>query len=238
MPRSRNALEIKGRMLSVTRLKVVDADPAAIKSQLELLASQMPQAVRGMPVVIDCEIDADLPALLELARGAGMQPLGVSEGPLAAEARRLGLAVLSRDSGKNAPATAAAPAEPPVAKAAPAAAPDPAERRPTRIVAEPVRSGQQVYADGCDLIVLNAVSPGAEVIADGCVHVYGKLAGRAIAGARGDERARIFCRRMEAELVAIAGVYAVADQIKDGPRGQPAQAYLEQGRLRIEAHKV
>ena len=101
-----------------------------------------------------------------------------------------------------------------------------------------MRSGQQIYAEHGDLIVLNTVSPGAEVIADGCVHVYGKLGGRAIAGARGDESARIFCRKMEAELVAIAGIYAVADQIKEGPRGVAATAYLEQGRLRIEPHKI
>ena len=106
------------------------------------------------------------------------------------------------------------------------------------MLAEPVRSGQQIYAEHTDLIVLNTVSVGAEVIADGCVHVYGKLAGRAIAGARGDEGARVFCRKLEAELIAIAGVYAVSEQIKDSPRGQPAQAYLDHGRLRIEAHKV
>ncbi len=101
-----------------------------------------------------------------------------------------------------------------------------------------MRSGQQIYAEHGDLVLLNTVSPGAEVIADGCVHVYGKLSGRAIAGARGDESARIFCRKMEAELVAIAGIYAVSEQMKESPRGAAAMAYLEQGRLKIEAHKV
>jgi septum site-determining protein MinC len=242
MTRPRTALEFKGRMLSITRVRVLDADAASIKAQVEQFAKQMPQAVRGMAAILDSDIDADLAGLLGILRGAGIQPLGVSEGPLAAQARALNLAVLSKDpGGKSAAQTGGAaqptPAEAPARPAARNEAAGPA-RRPARVLAEPVRSGQQVYAEHGDLIVLNTVSPGAEVIADGCVHVYGKLAGRAIAGARGDESARIFCRKLEAELVAIAGIYAVAEQIKDSPRGQPAQAYLDHGRLRIEAHKV
>lgn len=234
MTRSRTALEIKGRMLSITRVRVLDPDSAAIRAHIEQLARQMPQAVKGMATVIDSEFDTDLAALLEAMRSVGMQPLAVSDGPLAGAARSLGLAVVSKDSGKGgstaAPAEAARSAPPPPAAASP--------RRAARIVTEPVRSGQQIYAEHSDLVVLNTVSPGAEVIADGCVHVYGKLAGRAIAGARGDESARVFCRKLEAELVAIAGIYAVAEQIKDGPRGAAAMAYLEQGRLKIEPHKV
>ena len=235
MTRSRTALEIKGRMLSITRVRVLDPDSAAIQAHLEQLARQMPQAVKGMAVVIDSEFDTDLPALLEAMRGVGIQPLAVSEGPLAAAARGLGLAVVSKDSGKaGAAVSEPARAAPPQAAAQPAAVP----RRPARIISEPVRSGQQIYAEHGDLVLLNTVSPGAEVIADGCVHVYGKLSGRAIAGARGDESARIFCRKMEAELVAIAGIYAVSEQMKESPRGAAAMAYLEQGRLKIEAHKV
>ena len=106
MTRSRTALEIKGRMLSITRVRVLDGDATAIRGQLEQFAKQMPQAVKGMAVVIDSELDTDLPAMLETMRGVGMQPLAVSEGPLAAAARSLGLPVVSRDSGK---ASAAAP---------------------------------------------------------------------------------------------------------------------------------
>lgn len=233
MTRSRTALEIKGRMLSITRVRVLDPDSAAIRAHIEQLARQMPQAVKGMAAVIDSEFDTDLAAMLEAMRGVGMQPLAVSDGPLAGAARGLGLAVVSKDSGKG--GSTAAPAEAARSAPPPAAA---SPRRAARIVTEPVRSGQQIYAEHSDLVVLNTVSPGAEVIADGCVHVYGKLAGRAIAGARGDESARVFCRKLEAELVAIAGIYAVAEQIKDGPRGAAAMAYLEQGRLKIEPHKV
>src|SRR3546814_10008841 len=70
----------------------------------------------------------------------------------------------------------------------------------TRIISDPVRSGQQIYVADGDLVVSTTVSPGAEVVADGCVHIYGALRGRAIAGARGETSARIFCRRFEAEL--------------------------------------
>ncbi|HVT34866.1 MAG TPA: septum site-determining protein MinC, partial [Nevskiaceae bacterium] len=94
--------------------------------------------------------------------------------------------------------------------------------------------GQQIYAPDADLILTNTVNPGAEVIADGCVHVYGALRGRAIAGAKGDAQARVFCRRFEAELVAVAGVYAVAEQMQGDLKGKPVQAYLADGKLKIE----
>ena len=245
MTRSRLALELKGRMLSVTRVRVLEADLDAWAAQLSQMAKQMPAAVRGMSAIIDSDLDADLAALVATLRQVGMLPLAVSEGPLAEGARKLGLPVVSKDAGKPQPATT------PAAKAAPEPTPPPrqpeavaspaaalAVRKAARVVAEPVRSGQQIYAEGCDLIVLGTVSPGAEVIADGCIHIYGKLSGRAIAGARGDESARIFCRKNEAELIAIAGIYAVAEQIKESPRGEAAQAWLDQGRLKIEAHKV
>jgi septum site-determining protein MinC len=154
-------------------------------------------------------------------------------GELAEPARALGLAVLQPDSGGGKPVKASAAA----AESAPApaaVAPAPAMRKPARVITEPVRSGQQVYAEGADLIVINTVSPGAEVIADGCVHVYGALRGRAIAGGRGDTGARIFCRRFEAELVAVAGVYAVAEQTQGELRGKPVQAHLAHGKLKLE----
>lgn len=229
MARTAPALELKGRLLSTTRLRVLKADPAAIETQLAELARQMPQAVKGMSVVLESEEALDLPALLAQLRRHGMQPLGVTEGPLASAAAGQGLAVLPRDTraARNEP-TPAAPAEP-------VAAPATVARRDTRIVTEPVRSGQQIYAEDADLVVLSQVSPGAEVIADGCVHVYGSLRGRAIAGARGDAGARIFVRRFEAELVAVAGIYAVAEQMKDRPRGEPAQVLLRDGKLAIES---
>lgn len=227
MARTAPALELKGRLLSTTRLRVLKADLAAIDTQLADLAKQMPQALKGMAVVIESDEALDLPALLARLRAQGMQPLGVTEGPLAAAAAAAGLAVLPRGARTESAAPATAPAPAPAAPAAPV-------RRETKVITDPVRSGQQIYAEDADLVVLSQVSPGAEVIADGCVHVYGPLRGRAIAGARGDTGARVFVRRFEPELVAVAGIYAVADQIKDR-RGEAAQVLLRDGKLVIEA---
>jgi septum site-determining protein MinC len=82
---------------------------------------------------------------------------------------------------------------------------------PTMVLARQLRSGQRVYARNSDLIVIGVVSRGAEVIADGNIHVYGPLRGKAIAGARGNAAARIFTSHLDAELLAIAGIYRVID---------------------------
>ena len=104
----------------------------------------------------------------------------------------------------------------------------------SRLVTQPVRSGTQIYARGGDLVVTAPVSPGAEIMADGNIHVYGALRGRALAGAGGDAEARIFCNRLEAELVSIAGRYLVSDQISPEHRGLPVQIALVDDRLTIE----
>ncbi|MDB4974648.1 MAG: minC [Myxococcaceae bacterium] len=94
-----------------------------------------------------------------------------------------------------------------------------------------VRGGQVFYAEQCDAVVLAHVNTGGEIIADGNIHVYGTLRGRALAGAHGNEEARIFCRSLEADLVAIAGCYLRADEIPAKMRGKPAQVFLENGNL-------
>ena len=99
----------------------------------------------------------------------------------------------------------------------------------------PVRSGQQIYADNRDLTVLTTVGAGAEVIADGSIHIYGPLRGRALAGAQGNEQARIFCREFHAELVAIAGHYKVLDDAPKHLRGKAVQVWLEDGQINIAA---
>lgn len=221
MARLPPALELKGRMLSATRIRVLSADSDAVAQQLLELQRQMPQAIKGMVAVLESDVALDLPRLLAQLRAAGIQPMAVTEGVLTASAVLAGLAVLPKDN-RSRPEPVAAPA--------PAAAP----RRATRVITEPVRSGQQIYMEDGDLVVLSAVSPGAEVIADGCVHVYGPLRGRALAGARGDDSARVFARRFEAELVAIAGVYTVAEQIKSAKNGEATQVFLSHGKLVIE----
>src|SRR6266550_4664154 len=98
---------------------------------------------------------------------------------------------------------------------------------------QPVRSGTQIYARGADLVVTAPVSPGAEIMADGNIHVYGVLRGRALAGASGDVEARIFCSRLEAELVSIAGHYLVSDQLPVEQRGSAVQIALVDDQLTV-----
>jgi septum site-determining protein MinC len=113
------------------------------------------------------------------------------------------------------------------------ASPLPAAAAKTRLVTQPVRSGTQIYARGADLVVTAAVSPGAEIIADGNIHVYGALRGRALAGAGGDVDERIFCSRLEAELVSIAGRYLVSEQLPPEQQGFPVQIALVDERLTV-----
>lgn len=129
-----------------------------------------------------------------------------------------------------APLPGSAAARAPGETASPATSP-----RPTRVISQPVRGGQQVYAEG-DLVLLAPVSAGAEVMADGHIHCYAPLRGRALAGVQGDVNARIFCRELSAELVAIAGHYRIADDLKaDALWGKAVQVALLDGQLRLVA---
>ena len=102
-----------------------------------------------------------------------------------------------------------------------------------RIVSGPVRSGQRLTAEG-DLVVLSSVSPGAEIVAGGNIHIYGALRGRALAGARGDSTARIFCLQFNPELVAVAGEYLVNEEITSDCFGKAVQVSLEGDSLKID----
>jgi septum site-determining protein MinC len=132
-----------------------------------------------------------------------------------------------------APAPPAAPAtagprgvpipQPPPPSAAPGG------HRVPMVISEPVRSGQLIYAEKCDLIVLAPVNPGAQLVADGNIHVYAPLRGRAVAGARGFAEARIFCQKLEAELIAISGAYVTFDDIPADRLGKGAQVFVRNG---------
>ncbi len=98
---------------------------------------------------------------------------------------------------------------------------------PSLIVRETVRSGQSIVYTQGDVTVIGSVSSGAEVVAGGSVHIYGALRGRALAGCVGNAEARIFCRKFEAELIAIDGVYAVTEDLDQSLRGKPVQVRLE-----------
>ena len=147
--------------------------------------------------------------------------------------------------GDNPPGAAEAPAPAPFSDPAPDAAAPPSDtpsppgdaRSATTVAATPqhpnsmlldssIRSGQCIVHPEGDVIVVGSVASGAEVIAGGSIHIYGTLRGRAIAGSR-DARARIFCRKLEAELVSIDGLYMVADDMPAHLRGQQIQVWLD-----------
>jgi len=213
------AINFKGRMMTLTVLEVADTDLDRIRQTLDEQIERSPGFFQSMPLLLDLPRGSgpELAPLVELLRERGLVPLALHE-PDAAQsqaARQAGLGVLS---GK-------APAR---EKAEPVPA-----RSGTRIVDRPVRSGQQIYAKGGDLVVTAAVSEGAEVLADGSIHVYGPLRGKALAGASGDDGARIFCRRFEADLIAIAGCYMVADAIDEKVRGKAVEVRLSGDSLDI-----
>jgi septum site-determining protein MinC len=126
---------------------------------------------------------------------------------------------------KPTPAVAPAPDPAPLIPAAP----------PSLLLETPVRSGQSVYFPAGDVTVLGSVGSGAEVVAGGSIHIYGTLRGRALAGTSGNRRARIFCNRIEAELVAIDGFYRTVDDLDKTLRDRPIQAWLEGEALKIAA---
>jgi septum site-determining protein MinC len=114
----------------------------------------------------------------------------------------------------------------------------PASRRqePSSLVFEqPIRSGQSIIFPHGDVTILGSVASGAEVVAGGSIHVYGALRGRALAGSTGDVRARIFCSRIEAELISIDGYYQTAEDMDASLRGRPAQCWLKDRVLAIAA---
>jgi septum site-determining protein MinC len=99
----------------------------------------------------------------------------------------------------------------------------------------PIRSGQSIYHPHGDVIVLGSVGSGSEIVAGGSIHIYGTMRGRAFAGANGNTEARIFCRRNEAELLAVDGWYFTAEDMEPASRGRPTQVFLENGVIQVAA---
>lgn len=184
---------------------------AAFAAGLIAAPEVTPQRAERVPVATAAEA-------LPVAGDAPVEPAGYAE-----QAHHADAAV-----GATAPADAAEPVYPEMS-APPPIIPG------AMVIDKPLRSGQQVYARGTDLVVLAMVSFGAEVIADGNIHVYAPLRGRAIAGARGNIHARIFSTCMEPQLVSIAGIYRTTEvAIATDILGKPAQVRLDGEKLLIE----
>ena len=126
--------------------------------------------------------------------------------------------------------------EPPEETPSPASSPESAPQEPERaslLIDSPIRSGQSVFFPDGDVVVLGSVASGAEVMAGGSIHIYGALRGQAFAGASGNKRARIFCRKLEAELVAVDGYYLTAEMLGTKLHGRSAQAWFDGSLLMV-----
>ncbi|MGH8213563.1 MAG: septum site-determining protein MinC [Rhodanobacteraceae bacterium] len=247
-----DAVELKFGQVGIASVRVRRNDAAALHAELERRVRAAPQLFERAAVVLDLSHlstqpgDGEVDALLEAVRAAGMLPVGLAYGTSEndALARRLGLPLIAkfraqyeREAESVQRAESMAPGSsgphPAIAKAPEPPAPAPATAVLAQHHAQPVRTGQQVYARSRDLVVVAPVANGAEVLADGNIHVYGPLRGRAFAGALGDEHACIFCSEFRAELVSIAGHYRVFEEIPKQYEGRAVQIALEDGKLKI-----
>ena len=231
------ACEIRFGQVGLAQVRIRTTDPGAVHGELSARVAGAPQLFERTAVCLDLSAlqdeptSAEIRAVLDVVKSAGLLPVGLAHGTSTVDAlaRELDLPVLTQFRAQSRPTAVPAPA--------PAPAPPPAEvpefSNPTLMHHQPVRSGQRVYARNRDLVVTTAVGAGAEVMADGCVHIYGSLRGRAMAGARGEVTARVFCHDFHAELISIAGVFRVFETLPPELVGKPVQAWLDGDDLRF-----
>ncbi|KRW59359.1 septum site-determining protein MinC [Pseudomonas sp. TTU2014-080ASC] len=228
--------QLKGSMLAITVMELAHNDLGRLDQQLSSKVAQAPAFFSNTPLVLaldklpEGEGEINLSELMEVCRKHGLRTLAIRanrESDIAA-ANALDLPVLPPSGARErlidpapAPAKPEKPAEP--------------EVKPTKIITSPVRGGMQVYAQGGDLVVLAPVSAGAELLADGNIHVYAPMRGRALAGVKGNQKARIFCQQMGAELLSIAGQYKVAEDLRRDPHwGHAVHVFLSGDVLNIK----
>jgi septum site-determining protein MinC len=243
--------EIKSANLPLVALLLKSADLTLFQQELQQRYGDTPAFFDNDPLLIDLSLlpdsvaAVDFSALVHALRPHSLLPIAVRGGraELIAQAQAAGL-VLATDAivqRSTAAATPSAASKTPSQNAQPAA---PVAPTSAMVIDKPLRSGQQVYARGRDLIVMAMVNPGAEVIADGHIHVYAPLRGKAMAGARGNADARIMSLSMEAQLLSIAGVYRTSENaLPPTVHGKAAQVRLEshndgQDKLIIEPLKT
>ena len=224
--------QVRGSLQTVLTLRLLEPDdPNFIPLLLDKVAHS-PDFFRDAPLVLDVGVIAaraplDFALLAAHLRQHRLMPVGIQNGSETWNEAALaaGLAVFGAGGQQRSSSEPASPR--PAAAAAP-----PTRAAPTRVVADPVRGGQQIVAEG-DLVVLAPVSAGAELAASGHIHVYGILRGRAFAGIGGDESAMIFCDQLEAELISIAGVHMVAEEIDQKHQRRRARVEFLNERLVI-----
>lgn len=234
------AFEIKSARTDALAVYLHNADAAALDAALAKCAAQYREL--NLPLILDMQdfrpSEADLPAVLAVFRRHRLPVAALrhSDEAWAATAADNGLPFTPP--GKERPVPLETADAGTVAEITGEIASETAKQAgyPTVLVAEPVRTGQQVYAENADLIVTGTVSEGAELIADGNIHIYASMRGRALAGAKGRRDARIFIHSMQAELVSIAGIYRnFEQQLPEHLYRKPVQIHLQDDRLVIAA---
>ena len=231
----RPVIDIRYSEVGLVQVRIRTTDPRAVLDELAGRVAAAPHFFRRTAVCLDLSAlektpeVAEISAVIEAVRRVGMLSVGLAGDAveLEAVASALNLPILSSFRAPTRPAPVLIPeqAAPTTPEAAPAPAPADSNFS-TLIHNQPVRSGQRIYARNRDLIINAGVAAGAEVMADGCLHIYGPLHGRAMAGARGETAARVFCQEFDAELVSIAGVFRVFETIPAELAGMPVQAWL------------
>lgn len=200
--------------------------------RLDDLAARSAGFFLRRPVVLDIEgLDIDRPQLREIVGQLGTRNVRIM-GIEGARPSLLGSDLPPAMSGGRAASdfeepTAEPAKEADVAESVAPAAPLPAKAIPSIVVTQPVRSGQALFFPDGDVTIIGSVASGAEVVAGGSIHIYGTLRGRAMAGTMGNASARIFCRKLEAELVSIDGYYKTAENLEPDLRGKAVQFWLE-----------
>jgi septum site-determining protein MinC len=229
-------LQVRGRSFTAVVLRLAGAADRAFYDALDALMRQAPHFFVNAPLVLDLEQAVDLQAksdfikLVRALRARRLSAIGIQNGTAEQGVAAFGAGLITLQGGRDVPLERGgrpAPAEPKPVEPAVA----------TLLVTEPVRSGQRIFADRGDLVVVASVSSGAELIAQGNIHVYGPLRGRALAGVNGDRTARIFCQSLEAELIAIAGLYRTSDDLGPAVRQRRVQGFLREEILCVEPLK-
>ncbi|MEL6768899.1 MAG: septum site-determining protein MinC [Pseudomonadota bacterium] len=251
-PTTAQPLQIRGRFLTAVVLPVPAVLDEAFEAGLDAALQQSPRFFADAPLVVDLveatalETEDAFAALLEVLKARRLSPIGIQNATAHQTVAAATHGLITLKPGRDAPfeQERARPAAARPAAARPVAVPDPepapppvAAPRPAGpglLVTDPVRSGQCIVAEEGDLVVLASVSSGAELIAPGHIHVYGALRGRALAGVGGDTSARIFCQSLEAELIAIAGLYKTSEAFEPAVAKQRVHAFLEADTLRLQ----
>jgi septum site-determining protein MinC len=231
------AFKLKAGLITLTTFYLLNTDIVYLEKQLAHFVKQTPHFFQKLPIILELSAlhepkqSIDFSKISQLLRHYGLIAIGIRgihpEQEFAASQAGLAILPTLRSSETLSSSTTPSPTLP--SSSTPLS--------PAKIVTQPIRSGQQVYAKNSDLIVLASVSPGAELLADGNIHIYGKLKGRALAGVNGNQEAHIFCKDLQAELISIAGHYWLNEDLQNLQQKiiqLDVHIFLEQERLTLK----